>query len=317
MPFTWADIPPTSGPHRHSHRASKVASTTMARFAQTFDFHRPSPSSLDTKQRFPEEDESSVLDENILDSYTPDMSPLTANRRDSFADSNANFSPREDGWSDYTHQDVNAPIRASTNSTNPFFEQSNNPFIRPQASQATAYAQQSSTWNMDGPSGSCTPTAVYEGFPSEYESNGTGSYSTGAVGSVNATTYGGLPYRTGTVFGDDGSLSTSPTSGKDWMSMNSSDQLEHRSIPKRMRPGSPSYRSHSPLLRRDGIRKKNARFEIPAERNLQNIDQLIGLTSDEQEIKELKQQKRLLRNRQAAYGNPFFGLGHHLVAMPS
>ena len=57
----------------------------------------------------------------------------------------------------------------------------------------------------------------------------------------------------------------------------------------------------TPLLRRDGIRKKNARFEIPAERNLRTIDQLINQTNDEGEIKELKQQKRLLRNRQAAY----------------
>ena len=51
----------------------------------------------------------------------------------------------------------------------------------------------------------------------------------------------------------------------------------------------------------DGIRKKNARFEIPAERNLHNIDTLIMQTQDEAERKELKQQKRLLRNRQAAY----------------
>jgi len=71
-------------------------------------------------------------------------------------------------------------------------------------------------------------------------------------------------------------------------------------MPKRMRMGSPALRSHSPLLRRDGIRKKNARFDIPAERNLNNIDQLIAQSNDEQEIKELKQQKRLLRNRQAA-----------------
>jgi hypothetical protein len=54
------------------------------------------------------------------------------------------------------------------------------------------------------------------------------------------------------------------------------------------------------LLRREGIRKKNARFEIPAERNLLNIDQLISQSTNDQEIKELKQQKRLLRNRQAA-----------------
>jgi hypothetical protein len=53
-------------------------------------------------------------------------------------------------------------------------------------------------------------------------------------------------------------------------------------------------------MRRDGIRKKNARFDIPAERTLGTIDFLISQTNDEDEIKELKQQKRLLRNRQAA-----------------
>ncbi|KAG2005274.1 hypothetical protein GB937_008817, partial [Aspergillus fischeri] len=47
-------------------------------------------------------------------------------------------------------------------------------------------------------------------------------------------------------------------------------------------------------------RKKNSRFEIPPERTLENIDQLISQSTIEEEIKELKQQKRLLRNRQAA-----------------
>lgn len=63
---------------------------------------------------------------------------------------------------------------------------------------------------------------------------------------------------------------------------------------------SPTIRSHNDLRRGDGIRKKNARFDIPAERTLNNIDALIAQSSDETEIKELKQQKRLLRNRQAA-----------------
>ena len=54
------------------------------------------------------------------------------------------------------------------------------------------------------------------------------------------------------------------------------------------------------VQRSDGIRKKNARFEIPKERNLHNIDDLISMSTDDQEKKELKQQKRLLRNRQAA-----------------
>ncbi|KAI5294213.1 hypothetical protein KEM52_004463 [Ascosphaera acerosa] len=53
-------------------------------------------------------------------------------------------------------------------------------------------------------------------------------------------------------------------------------------------------------FRGDGIRKKNARFDIPAEVNLDTVDRLISQASDETHIKELKQQKRLLRNRQAA-----------------
>lgn len=53
-------------------------------------------------------------------------------------------------------------------------------------------------------------------------------------------------------------------------------------------------------LRRDSVRKRNARFEIPPDHNLNNIDQLIAESTNEMEIKELKQQKRLLRNRQAA-----------------
>jgi hypothetical protein len=36
-------------------------------------------------------------------------------------------------------------------------------------------------------------------------------------------------------------------------------------------------------LRQDGIRKKNARFEIPAERNLHNIDMLIMQAQDKAE----------------------------------
>lgn len=52
--------------------------------------------------------------------------------------------------------------------------------------------------------------------------------------------------------------------------------------------------------RRDGIRKKNGRIDIPHERNIQTIDELIEQTTDEDTLKELKQQKRLLRNREAA-----------------
>ena len=66
-----------------------------------------------------------------------------------------------------------------------------------------------------------------------------------------------------------------------------------------MRPSSPP-RTMVDIQRRDGIRKKNGRIEIPQERNIHTIDQLIETTKDEDLLKELKQQKRLLRNREAA-----------------
>ena len=70
-------------------------------------------------------------------------------------------------------------------------------------------------------------------------------------------------------------------------------------MPKRMRPSSPST-TMVDFQRRDGIRKKNGRIDIPQERNIHTIDDLIDKTTDEDLLKELKQQKRLLRNREAA-----------------
>ena len=52
--------------------------------------------------------------------------------------------------------------------------------------------------------------------------------------------------------------------------------------------------------RRSCIRKKNGRIDIPRERNIPNIDALLQHTTDEAVLRELKQQKRLLRNREAA-----------------
>ena len=96
------------------------------------------------------------------------------------------------------------------------------------------------------------------------------------------------------------------------MSPRSSQQSHHGGwipAPTDMPDSSPTPSSVSPVsirretLReciRNGIRKKNARFDIPIERTLANIDELISQATDDVEVKELKQQKRLLRNRQAA-----------------
>lgn len=91
---------------------------------------------------------------------------------------------------------------------------------------------------------------------------------------------------------------TSPTSQKDWRVQTPQD-VTGRSFPRHMLPGSTSPTTCE-FPRRDGIRKKNARVDIPAERSLVTIDKLIAQSTDDDETKELKAQKRLLRNREAA-----------------
>ena len=60
------------------------------------------------------------------------------------------------------------------------------------------------------------------------------------------------------------------------------------------------FDGNNPVVRPDGVRKKNAKFEIPEDRNLDTLDSLIKHAKSEAELKELKMQKRLLRNREAA-----------------
>ncbi|KAL2070855.1 hypothetical protein VTL71DRAFT_13881 [Oculimacula yallundae] len=253
------------------------------------NFYRPSSLTVDTHtHNYFEEDEGSILDENILDQNALDSGlemspPMNGSRRDSFAVSSSLFSPKTDEWQ---HLDMQPQMA----SNNPFVEQqSNNPFMRME-SQAS-YGQQNHGWSMGNASGMSTPMRGHDGLP-EFE--------VPAFQRPMQTPFTNPGNQQLPVFSSgntsNGSMPTSPQ--KEW---SVSDAMEHRSMPKRMRPHSPTLRSHSDMSRRgDGIRKKNARFEIPAERNLNNIDQLIAQSNDEQEIKELKQQKRLLRNRQAA-----------------
>lgn len=257
-------------------------------------YYRPSPLTVDThSHKYFEEDDSSILDENILEQSALDsgleMSPqLDGRRRDSFAVSSTLFSPKTEEWQ---HVDMQP-----TPSNNPFVEHSNNPFMRLDPQQAASYGHQSQGgWPMSTGSGSCTPMQAFDGLPAEFDNNASVPYRS-MQGQTPFNSQGNHIPLFSSASTSNGSMPTSPQ--KDWMP---SDSMEHRAMPKRMRMNSPTLRSHSPLLRRDGIRKKNARFDIPAERNLLNIDQLIAQSTDEQEIKELKQQKRLLRNRQAAY----------------
>ncbi|KAK0723969.1 hypothetical protein B0T21DRAFT_294298 [Apiosordaria backusii] len=256
------------------------------------NFYR-GPLSVDTNhaQKYFEDEADSILDDNILDQSGIDsgleMSPSMADsRRDSFAVAPSLFSPKTESWQSVDMQSVP--------SNNPFFDsQSNNPFLRMDQGQHAVYSNQS--WPMTS-SGSATPQMQnFDGLPAEYDSTGMNMFpKPNNPFQVQATPFGNPGPQPAMFQQLPQSMPTSPQ--KDvWMAQD----LKSQAL-KRPRPPSPLIRSHNDLRRGDGIRKKNARFDIPAERNLTNIDQLISQSTDEQEIKELKQQKRLLRNRQAA-----------------
>ncbi|KAI0161705.1 bZIP transcription factor [Hypoxylon sp. FL1284] len=256
-------------------------------------FYRPNHLSVDTNhaQKYFEEEDSNILDDNILDSSAIDSGlelspPMAGSRRDSFAVPSI-FSPKTEvgDWQSVDMQSVP--------SNNPFLEPTNtNPF-RADPSQA-AYASQNQPWSMGQGSGTCTPMQ-YDGLETAFDNN----QSIFQQRPLQMQTPFSNPTHQVPLFSTVGPSNPSmPTEQKDWMAQDMKNQSS--SLAKRMRPDTPTIRSHNELRRGDGIRKKNARFDIPAERNLGNIDQLIAATTDEQEIKELKQQKRLLRNRQAA-----------------
>lgn len=83
-----------------------------------------------------------------------------------------------------------------------------------------------------------------------------------------------------------------------WPSADQGVLIEKSNLPSHFQSRSPRNLPTTKVP--DGVRKKNARFAIPEGRNLETIDRMITEAPTETLAKELKQQKRLLRNRQAA-----------------
>lgn len=286
----------------------------MARLAYSLSNNTPRqharPHSEPKLQRLVEDDDNSVLDENILDCNSPaEMSPNGHGQRKAsfqnstaFVEPTATFSqPREGSWQAFSISNEIPSIQPSS-SPHIFIDNGVSPFVRTDAAHGSQYgSSQASPWQLNGSQGSCTPTTAYEAFSPDYDVKPQlATYNNdAAVVPTLPNIYGAMPMRS-TYHPGAPTMSTSPQSGQDWMSNSSSEPIEIQSGAKHSRIQSPTYHSNPPHMRPDGIRKKNARFEIPAERTLRTIDNLINQTNDEQIIKELKQQKRLLRNRQAA-----------------
>ena len=230
------------------------------------------------------------------------ISPAThaEDRRDSFGNTTGLvFSPSSTVYEDFSapqaiHEQRFPPSNPFSNN-NPFLRQDPTPFTTPHNSQWP-------TFDHDHTSQGHIIPGTYEPFNQPYEAQPETGFHNGPFGPVQNSVRPGAIYQPAPT--PPVPVSVSPPPGKDWMNINEAGHADS-SVPKRLR-GQSDARYPPGFRGGDGIRKKNARFEIPQERNLANIDRLIeNAEGDEEQVKELKQQKRLLRNRQAAYESTF------------
>ncbi|CAK7214500.1 hypothetical protein SCUCBS95973_002168 [Sporothrix curviconia] len=298
----------------------------VSSYSMNSNTFRPVQLSVDTTvhlpQKYFDEDDGilddSVLDHNAIDSGLEMTPPMAGSRRDSFALGSTFFSPKQEDWQPLEMQ--------SLPTTNPFADQSStNPFLRmdhqqqqrphqpqPQPQhhqhhQHHAMPAHLGSWPMtastSAASGVATPVAHFDGLASDFDSSASvfqrGLQTPFASMGGLFQTVPGLPAVSSTTAAAMASTTSAVSIPMQLSSSNDSVDTQS-AMAKRLPPQSPMMRSHNDMRRGDGIRKKNSRFDIPSDRNLNNIDSLISKSTDEHEIKELKQQKRLLRNRQAA-----------------
>jgi hypothetical protein len=222
------------------------------------------------------------LDSNLID--TSMLSPATTERKDSFATSStAYFSPQSstNPWGDESYMTASStstphPERHMSMSSH-FGETvigSNNPYLN---------HHQGYTWPVFDRNDSKTPmsAATYEPFGAEFDAATTASFqpsvSTASPFGSTMPVFGNVrPAAIMPPAGGVAPLDTSPPPqpAKEYMAMAEQD-LDTGRLPKRLRQSSPP-RSLTPGMssRRDGVRKKNARFDIPEGRTITNIEAL-------------------------------------------
>ncbi|CEJ90513.1 hypothetical protein VHEMI06293 [[Torrubiella] hemipterigena] len=217
---------------------------------------------------------ATALEDAIFENYNADSLELSPNmdgsRRESFAAGPSLFSPKSEDWQGVDMQSIP--------SGNPFVDQQQNVNVTSFGQGAThEFNPQAAMWPMRGNVSGTSPQQVEnitEMDPTFQMMGATMSFNhpnmfTPATGQMNHNMAAAIV-------------------PKEW------SRSSH--MPAREQQTAQSISD----ARQEGIRKRNTRFEIPPEHNLGNIDHLIAQSTDEHRIKELKAQKRLLRNRQAA-----------------
>lgn len=245
-------------------------------------------------------EDDGTLDDNILDSNSLDMAAVEHNqRRESFASSASLLSPTQQTWTDFAYNPdstPNYPI-SSHHPTTLFPEHVGGQFPHHDGPHFANYSSHMAPWQQPTTLGPDATMTGFGNFASEIDTIKPEAPYTSDIDSNQHTNsaYGGLPVQMDSEYSQYPASAASPQ----W-STSSSDAVEK--IPRSGQFHNAMFTHNPPHLRRDGVRKKNARFDIPEGRNLQTIDELINSANpnNEEEIKELKQQKRLLRNRQAA-----------------
>ncbi|KAJ5971368.1 uncharacterized protein N7479_001286 [Penicillium vulpinum] len=261
----------------------------MAQYFQS-EFYQQSPS-LDVT---PEDDEMSVLDDRILD---PGSEDLSNNRRASY-DAPSAYSHRDSVWSSYSNTSGQSQSNSHSQLGHAMMSSAGSSYMPIDGPQLPSYPQAS--WSMsrsdsDSGSGSCTPTMHYDHYATNGDQSANAPFSGGAVGPVNTMPLNPVSYGGSMAFPTPGSVAMSPQSSQGWMPA-PMDPAEAEMHSRR----SPRYPAAFPQRRGEGVRKRNSRIPISAELTLDNIDDAIRESTDEEKKKEFKAIKRLLRNRCAA-----------------
>ncbi|KAG6062751.1 hypothetical protein E4U32_001975 [Claviceps aff. humidiphila group G2b] len=253
-----------------------------SQFSMAQPLYRPANLTVDTHrvpQDYLEDDGESCMLDDAVDSGLGLSPPIANSRRQSFAMGSVLFSPKSEDWPSIDMRSVPSNQFADLNGRNN--GNSHHPLMALNTAHSQIFPSQGNPWDLATGSACAQFNQMQESFnagqamfqrplPSSFDN-------LGAIFPAMSSA--------------DPSIQRSPQKG--WESPN-------QPIRKKRKTCSPVFPARDGLRKGDGIRKKNARADIPADRNLNTIDTLIAQSANEQETKVLKQQKRLLRNRQAA-----------------